>query len=82
LEGTDVDVEQNVVEQPHTLWPIELPDDDPVQCGNKFCFIYDALATNSGKLKEYPDDIWIVRIWTVKFPDVNGQLKSGQSKPG
>jgi len=23
---------------------------------------------NSGKMKGYPDDIWTVRIWTVKFP--------------
>jgi len=23
---------------------------------------------NSGKMKGYPDDIWAVRIWTVKFP--------------
>jgi len=23
---------------------------------------------NSGKMKEYPDDIWTVRIWTVIFP--------------
>jgi len=23
---------------------------------------------NSGKMKGYPNDIWTVRIWTVKFP--------------
>jgi len=37
---------------------------------------------NSGrpKMKGYPDHIWTVRIWTVKFPGDIGQLKSGQSK--
>jgi len=32
-EGTDVDVEQNVVEMGDIK---ELPDDDPVQCGSEF----------------------------------------------
>jgi len=40
-EGTDVDVEQNFVE----MGDIELPDDDPVQCGSEFCVICNELAT-------------------------------------
>jgi len=39
-EGTDVDVEQNFVD----VDDIELPDDDPVQCGRKFCVICSELA--------------------------------------
>jgi len=41
-EGTDVDVEQNFVE----MGDIELPDDDPVQCGCEFCVICNELATD------------------------------------
>jgi len=37
---TDVDVEQNFVE----MGDIELPDDDPVQCGSEFCVICNELA--------------------------------------
>jgi len=33
--GTDVDVEQSFVE----MGDIELPDDEPVQCGSEFCVI-------------------------------------------
>ena len=40
-EGTDVDVEQNFVE----MGDIELPDDNPVQCGSQFCVICNELAT-------------------------------------
>jgi len=61
------DVEQNFVE----MGGIELPDDDPVQCGTgrEFCVICKKnWLRNSGKMKWYPDDIWTVRI--------------GQSKPG
>ena len=36
-----VDVEQNFVELEH----IELPDDDPVQCGSEFCVTCNELAT-------------------------------------
>ena len=38
---TDVDVEQNFVE----MGDIELPDDDPVQCGSEFRVIRNELAT-------------------------------------
>ena len=41
LEGTAVDVKQNFVQ----MRDIELPDDDPVQCGGKFCIICNELAT-------------------------------------
>jgi len=40
-EGTGVDVEQSFVE----MDDIELPDDDPVQCGSEFCVIGNELAT-------------------------------------
>jgi len=40
-EGTDVDIEQNFVE----MGDIELPDNDPVQCGSEFCVICNELAT-------------------------------------
>jgi len=40
-EETDVDVERNFVE----MGDIELPNDDPVQCGREFCVIYNELAT-------------------------------------
>jgi len=65
-EGTDVDVEQKFVE----MGDIELPDDDPVQCGSQFCvslFVTNWLR-NSAKMRGYPYYIWTVRIWTVKFP--------------
>jgi len=38
---TDVDVEQNFVE----MGDMELPDNDPVQCGSEFCVICNELAT-------------------------------------
>jgi len=41
-EGTNADVEQNFVE----MGDIELPDDDPVQCGSEFCVICNELATD------------------------------------
>jgi len=41
LEGTNVDVAQYFVERDD----IELPDDDPVQCGREFCVICNELAT-------------------------------------
>jgi len=40
-EGTGVDVEQGFVE----MGDIELPDDEPVQCGSEFCVICNELAT-------------------------------------
>ena len=40
-EGTDVDVEEDFVE----IRDIELPDDDPLQCGSEFCVICNELAT-------------------------------------
>jgi len=39
-EGTDVAVKENFVE----IGYIELPDDDPVQCGSEFCVICNELA--------------------------------------
>jgi len=39
-EGTDVAVKENFVE----IGDIELPDDDPVQCGSEFCVICNELA--------------------------------------
>ena len=60
-EGTDVDVEQKFVE----MGDIELPDDDPVQCGSQFCvslFVTNWLR-NSDKMKGYP---------------LSGQSESGQ----
>ena len=48
--------------------------------GANFVLFVTNWLWNSGKMKGYPDDIWTVRIWTVKFPGDIGQLKSGQSK--
>jgi len=40
-EGTDVDDEEDFVE----IRDIELPDDDPLQCGSEYCVICNELAT-------------------------------------
>jgi len=36
--------------------------------GANFVLFVTNWLWNSGKMKGYPDDIWTVRIWTVKFP--------------
>ena len=35
--------------------------------GANFALLVTNWLRNSGKMKWYPDDIWTVRIWTVKF---------------
>jgi len=69
-EGTDVDVEEDFVE----IRDIELPDDDPLQCGSEFCVICNELATEQqpsifvGTEVGLSADIYMARILPVIGP--------------